>query len=322
MDLSIVLIIVAIAFGLVGVGLWPFIGFLKKRAVLDIPNDRSSHTIPTPKGAGLVLVSACLLIWIVSSPSPAVFALCGSAIVLLVVSWVDDTRTLSPIYRLGFHVAAVTFGLFAIPQTALIFQGLLPLPLDRALALLLWVWFINLFNFMDGIDGISAIETLVIAAGLIIAANLAPSDSVLAAALIGAAAGFLPWNWSPARIFLGDAGSAPIGFLLGWLLISAAANGDWAVAMILPGYYLADSGLTLLKRLARRERVWEAHREHAYQKAAAQIGHARTSVFVAVGGAGAIFIATVGAQISQLMAVMIAVGLSVSMYVVLHGLGR
>jgi UDP-N-acetylmuramyl pentapeptide phosphotransferase/UDP-N-acetylglucosamine-1-phosphate transferase len=131
------------------------------------------------------------------------------------------------------------------------------------------VWFANLFNFMDGIDGIAGGEATAVGIGIALVAGtggafelIAPSVAVAAAAL-----GFLVWNWHPARIFMGDVGSVPLGYLLGYLLLALAARGEWAAAVILPLYFLADATLTLLRRLARGERVWQAHREHFYQRA-------------------------------------------------------
>ncbi|MEM7171718.1 MAG: UDP-N-acetylmuramyl pentapeptide phosphotransferase, partial [Pseudomonadota bacterium] len=135
---------------------------------------------------------------------------------------------------------------------------------------LAWVWFINLFNFMDGIDGITAAETVSICLGLSLVALLQGwelADFGLPLLLLGGLAGFWPWNRSPAKLFLGDVGSVPVGFMVGWLLLSAMEKGQWAVALILPLYYLMDSSLTLAKRLLRGERIWRAHREHFYQRA-------------------------------------------------------
>jgi UDP-N-acetylmuramyl pentapeptide phosphotransferase/UDP-N-acetylglucosamine-1-phosphate transferase len=127
---------------------------------------------------------------------------------------------------------------------------------------------------MDGVDGIAASEAAAIGLGLVLIAPV-PETGSLAAAIAAASVGFLVWNWAPARIFLGDVGSIPLGFLLGFLLLAAAARGAWLPALILPLYFLADATITLLRRLARGERVWEPHREHFYQAAVqAGLGHA------------------------------------------------
>jgi len=134
----------------------------------------------------------------------------------------------------------------------------------------LWLWFVNLFNFMDGIDGIAGVEASSLGIGLVLVGAMAAWPAVhfvLPALLAAATLGFLVWNWAPAKLFLGDVGSVPLGYLLGWLLLVAAMNGEWAPALILPLYYLADATITLLKRAARGAKVWRAHREHFYQRA-------------------------------------------------------
>jgi UDP-N-acetylmuramyl pentapeptide phosphotransferase/UDP-N-acetylglucosamine-1-phosphate transferase len=193
------------------------------------------------------------------------------AIFLAVVSWIDDLRGVSPLARLLAQFVAVMIGLSVLPE----WHGLL----QPALIAVVWVWWINLFNFMDGIDGLAASEAAAIGAGLLLfasvgaGADLAPRG--LAAAVTGAALGFLVWNWSPARIFLGDVGSVPLGYVLGFLLLGLALRGHWKIALILPLYFLADATITLGRRLLRAERVWHAHREHFYQQAVRRgLGHA------------------------------------------------
>ena len=243
------------------------LGWLRRRQILDHPNERSSHSRPTPRGGGLAVTPVILAGWLIADLTGA--ALSGQPIVmigalaLLLLSWRDDRVGLPARTRLLVHLLAVLAGLFALPAQQPIFQGLLPFWADRAAAALLWLWFLNLYNFMDGIDGITGIETLCLSAGLILL-NLAP---VPAAVTAGAAAGFLIWNWHPARIFLGDSGSVPLGYLLAWLLLRLAGEGHWRAALILPAYYLADATITLGKRAWRREKVWQAHRQHFYQQA-------------------------------------------------------
>jgi UDP-N-acetylmuramyl pentapeptide phosphotransferase/UDP-N-acetylglucosamine-1-phosphate transferase len=144
---------------------------------------------------------------------------------------------------------------------------------------LVWIWWINLFNFMDGIDGLAGSEAAAIGAGLLlfgsVGAGADPALRTLAAAVTGAAIGFLVWNWSPARIFLGDVGSVPLGYILGFFLLDLAVRRYWKIALILPLYFLADATITLARRLLRGERVWQAHREHFYQQAVRRgLGHA------------------------------------------------
>jgi UDP-N-acetylmuramyl pentapeptide phosphotransferase/UDP-N-acetylglucosamine-1-phosphate transferase len=259
------------------------IPLLRRAAVLDRPNERSSHEIPTPRGGGIAVVAASLASWLVLVATGAaplsLLAVIAGAGVLAAISWLDDLRGLSPAVRFGAQCAAVALGiLLAMPQGA-VFQGWLPPGLDMAAAALLWVWFVNLYNFMDGIDGIAGSETAAIGIGLALfaIAGIGPDQALAtaAAAIAAAAIGFLVWNWAPARIFLGDVGSVPLGYLLGFLLLAAAARGYWKIALILPLYFLADATITLLGRLLRGERVWLAHREHFYQQAVRRgLGHA------------------------------------------------
>jgi UDP-N-acetylmuramyl pentapeptide phosphotransferase/UDP-N-acetylglucosamine-1-phosphate transferase len=181
----------------------------------------------------------------------------------------------------------------ALPGGAL-FQGWLPPGLDAIATALIWVWFINLYNFMDGIDGIAGSEAAAIGLGLALVAGAGaarpPEIALPGIAIAAAAIGFLVWNWAPARIILGDVGSVPLGYLLGFLLRELALRGWWKAALILPLYFLADATLTLLRRLARGERVWQAHREHFYQRAVQRgLGHA--AVVVRVIAADAVLIA-------------------------------
>ena len=186
-----------------------------------------------------------------------------------------------------------------------VFQGLLPLWLDRLLAALAWLWFVNLFNFMDGIDGIAGVESASLGVGLalvfLLSGLILPAGLALLAT--AAALGFLLVNWHPARIFLGDVGSVPLGFLLGWLLLLAAAEGAWAAALILPGVYWADATVTLLRRACRGERVWRAHREHFYQRAVQRgLRHDQVARRIALANAGLVLLALVSVLPSALPA--------------------
>ncbi|GAB4359716.1 MAG: glycosyltransferase family 4 protein [Kiloniellaceae bacterium] len=269
-----------LALGLAAVALASWAGtgavlrVLIARRIYDEPNHRSSHDQPKPRGGGLAVVTAVLAAWITAAVSggqagAAFWLVIAGAALLAAISWADDLKSRSASLRFGMQVAAVVLGLWSL-DPAPVFQGLLPLPLDRALTALLWLWFLNLYNFMDGIDGITAVETIAISAGLaLIAGGLPhfPLGAFDAAVPAAAALGFLFWNWAPSRIFLGDVGSVPLGYLLGWLLIVTAAAGQWEAALILPLYYLADASWTLGRRALRRETLWRAHREHFYQRA-------------------------------------------------------
>lgn len=266
---------------------WVALRYLQRRAILDHPNERSSHSIPTPRGGGIAVVCLTIAAWLVpvsGKVEPATLAALTAAGALAVVSWIDDLKSLTPLVRLAAQAAAAVVALAWLDGPSLVFQGLLPAWLDTVLAGLLLVWFVNLFNFMDGIDAISAAECIAVCLGLLVLGLLRTPAGVppwLPFALAAAMLGFLWWNRPPARVFLGDVGSVPVGFLLGWMLLKTAAAGYWAVALILPLYYLADATITLLRRAVRGARLWQAHREHFYQRAV-QAGRSHASVSGAV----------------------------------------
>lgn len=281
--------------------------WLLARAVLDLPNARSNHAVPTPRGGGIAVTAAILLplglafLW----HSPDQLWLLLITLALAVLSFLDDTRGLPILPRFGAQILAVAFGLARLPHP-LLFDWLPPW-LDGIAAALLWLWCINAVNFMDGIDGITAVETLGIAAGTALALFLAlptllafPHQMhgiasvlmLLACALGGAMLGFLRWNWHKAKIFLGDVGSVPLGYLLGFLLLGLAATGHGAIALILPAYYAVDATFTLLARIARGHKPWEAHSQHAYQTAVrAGASHAKVSMCIATLNFGLVILA-------------------------------
>ena len=199
-------------------------------------------------------------------------------------------------------------------------------PVEAVVAGALWVWFVNLFNFMDGIDGISAVQTIAIGLGLGLAAWAARLDVslvVLGWLAAAAALGFLPWNWAPAKLFLGDVGSIPLGYLLGWLLLIMAAEGQWAVALILPAYYLADATLTLLRRALARRTLWQAHREHFYQQPL-ETGrpHEQVTRLIAVGNLVLLGLALLATQGYPWVAIGVACVLVGALLTVLQRWGR
>ncbi|MDH5750272.1 MAG: glycosyltransferase family 4 protein [Rhodospirillales bacterium] len=274
---SLLLLDFAVVFLAVLLGTRVVLGLFRRRNILDHPNPRSSHSTPTPHGGGIAVIAVVLVNWGVfsfSSPSgPAeILTLCGLAAALAVLSGLDDFYSLPVVLRLAVQAAAVTVVLWPAGESVF-FQGLLPAPLDHIAAGLLWVWFINLFNFMDGIDGLAASESASIAIGfflvVVLIGNRGISDVYLfySSSIAAAVLGFLWWNWHPAKIFLGDVGSIPLGFLIGWLLLILAERGFWLPALILPLYYFSDATLTLVRRILRREKFWQAHRQHFYQLA-------------------------------------------------------
>ncbi len=290
-DLALASLLAGFAFIVSYAGTGILVRALAARAILAQPSERSSHTVPTPTGGGIAVLAGLAPAWLciatLSDAAPAGLAvIVGLAAALAVLSWIDDLKDLAPAVRLAAQAVVVIAALVFAPFPAPVFGGLLPPMLDTLVVALLWLWFINLFNFMDGIDGIAGVETAAIGIGIFVAAKLGKLDGhwlMLGLSAAAAAVGFLRWNWHPAKIFLGDVGSVPLGFLLGWLLLSFAAAGHPIPALVLPLYFLADATITLLRRLARGEKVWQAHREHFYQLAVRSgLRHDQVSGIIAV----------------------------------------
>ncbi len=245
------------------------------RHALARPNARSSHRIPTPQGAGVAVIAATLIVaggiglWgrpLGLEISSMVFA---AALFMAAVGLADDVKSIAVLPRLLLQAAAVAAILFAASGEPQIFPAC-PLWIERGLLLLAGLWFVNLVNFMDGLDWMTVAEVVPVTAALVILGRLgqlpAPA-TLLAAALCGAMLGFAPFNRPVARVFLGDVGSLPIGLLLGWCLLQLGYSQQFAAVLLLPLYYLLDATVTLLLRLARREPIWAAHRSHFYQRA-------------------------------------------------------
>ena len=260
------------------------------RSLLDMPNARSSHTVPTPRGGGAAIVVTYLFGLVALAvagvlPLPVLLALLGGGGWVALVGWLDDVRDISPHLRLGAHFIGAAWALACL-------GGLPPLPgippgmgaAVNALAAVYLVWLLNLYNFMDGIDGIAGIEAITVClGGAVLYAVTAPGETawMLPVLLIASVAGFLYWNFPAAAIFMGDAGSGFLGFVLGVFSIQAA----WAAPelfwgwVILLGAFVADATVTLLRRAVHGIKVYEAHRSHAYQHAARRYGsHAPVSI--------------------------------------------
>ncbi len=241
------------------------------RYALARPNARSSHKVPTPQGGGIAVVGASLIVAgaiLVALDPPGSFLVAAAAAVgLALVGAVDDIRPLPAGFRLLLQVVAVATvvtvgGGRVLPD--------IPLLAEQAILIFGGVWFVNLVNFMDGLDWITVAEMVPITGfvALLWLTDVLPTQAaIVAASLCGALLGFAPFNKPVARLFLGDVGSLPIGLLVGWMLLHLARTGTLAAALLLPLYYLMDATITLLRRLRRREKVWEAHRSHFYQKA-------------------------------------------------------
>ncbi len=259
------------------------------RSLMDIPNARSSHSEPTPRGGGVAIVLSFLLaLPLLAAAGLAdwslVWALLGAGTGIAVIGFLDDHGHIAARWRLLGHFGGAVWALFwlgGLPPLQL-FGHLLDLGwLGHVLAAVYLVWVLNLYNFMDGIDGIASIEAVCVCLGaalLLILPGLEGAGraegSWVLLLLAGAVCGFLFWNFPPARIFMGDAGSGFLGITLGILSLQAA----WAAPqllwswVILLGVFIVDATYTLLHRLLRGEKVYEAHRSHAYQNAAKLFG--------------------------------------------------
>ena len=252
--------------------------------LLDHPNERSSHTIPTPRGGGVAIVLSCLMLAgalgaLGLIETRLVFAALGAGALVAMLGFIDDRRSLAARWRFLGHAAAATWIVFCLDRIPPlpVFGVLVDLqfagPLLTAVYL---VWMINLFNFMDGIDGIASVEGITTALGGALVWYLAGSGSgwLLALVFASCVAGFLLWNYPPAKIFMGDAGSGFLGLMVALLTLwsgQATPHLFWAW-FILCGCFLVDATTTLLRRVVAGERFYEAHRSHAYQYAARRHG--------------------------------------------------
>ncbi|MFM0278455.1 glycosyltransferase family 4 protein [Paraburkholderia sediminicola] len=245
------------------------------RLATDIPNARSLHTRPTPRVGGWGIVPVVVAAVMVVAPTFWIAA--AAAAFLAALSQLDDRRGLSARVRFLAHLAAVGVLVWGHPAPA-------PLWLLVTMSFLL-LWLVNLYNFMDGADGLAGGMTLFGFAGYAIGASItahpSPELTLASAAVAGAAAGFLIFNFHPARIFLGDAGSIPLGFLAGAFGYWGWSDGVWPVWF--PAFvfspFIGDASVTLLRRLLRGEKVWQAHREHYYQRMVQYgLGHSKTAM--------------------------------------------
>jgi len=265
------------------------------RHLLDVPNARSSHSIPTPRGGGVAIVLVYLLIlpffyameWISSA---TLLAFCGAGIWVALVGFLDDHGHIAAQWRLLIHFIAAIWGLYwlgGVPPLA-VTLGITQVDLgwlEQIAGVFYLVWLLNLYNFMDGIDGLASIEAITVCLGgtLLILLGVG-GEQWFGLILLGSiVAGFLWWNFPPAKIFMGDAGSGFLGIVLGLFSIKAA----WVIPqffwswLILLGVFIADATWTLSRRFLQDEKVYEAHRSHAYQYASRYYGsHKKVSLAV------------------------------------------
>lgn len=255
------------------------------RGVLDVPNARSSHVRPTPRGGGLAIVLTVLFsigVMYVRGNVPADLAavlLVGGPVIAF-IGFVDDLQSVSVRARLAVQFAAFAWCVFCLGPLPPVNLGFAQVHLGFAgsiVAVVFLVWFLNLYNFMDGIDGIASVEAISVmtfATLLIFWQKGEPSFAFALLMVAASAAGFLVWNWPPARIFMGDAGSGFLGFFVGaiaWATIVRGRLSIW-VWLILLGAFIVDATVTLLRRWLRGANLAEAHRSHAYQRLSRRYG--------------------------------------------------
>ena len=247
-------------------------------SMLDVPNDRSSHTIPTPRGGGLgfsIILLALLPAFVLTSPeqSQLWIALFGGGMLTATVGWIDDRQSLSARTRFVVHLLAGIWTVSWLGGLPVLQLGQWQLPLGLfggALAVVGVVWSTNLYNFMDGIDGLAGSQAVIVGliGGTLFALSGEMAPAVVCWAIAATAGGFLAWNWPPAKIFMGDCGSGLLGFLIAGLALYGENSGSvpllvWTVLM---GVFLCDATATLLARMMAGEKWYKAHCTHAFQR--------------------------------------------------------
>jgi Fuc2NAc and GlcNAc transferase len=307
-----------------GVVSWVLTGVVRRRMLargrLDVPNERSSHVVPTPRGGGLSIAAVVFggLLWgtLAGWVSFDVgVALLGGGLMVGAIGWADDCYDLTYRPRLAVHFAAALWTLYWLGGFPRLDVGAGALTLGVAgwvVAALGIVWAVNFYNFMDGIDGIAGGEAVVtgMGGGLLLLAAGAPDLAGLSFLIAAASAGFLLWNWAPARIFMGDVGSGVLGYLFAALAVASENRGavPMLVWVLLLGVFVVDATVTLVRRALDRERVFDAHKKHAYQRAVqAGWSHTRVSTLVMLLGVG---LAALGYLALRIPAYMVAVVLA------------
>lgn len=261
--------------------------------LVDLPNSRSSHFLPTPKGGGLGFVLALLggisFLYLNHGLSFRLFfVLSSGGFLIALLGLLDDIYSISPTWRLFWQTIAVALVIF-------LYHGVAPLNLGfyiwrwggvgYAVALFASLWLINLYNFMDGIDGLAAVEAILVLSAASLQIFLFNNNHELLSLFFvinAAIVGFLVWNWPPAKIFMGDCGSAFLGFLLAALIIVTTDLGlltIWSWIILLASFWV-DASVTLLRRIFNRQKWWQAHCSHAYQKLAKAWRSHRKVVFL------------------------------------------
>jgi Fuc2NAc and GlcNAc transferase len=260
--------------------------------IVDIPNQRSSHSRIVARGGGIgfsgLFILAVLGLGIAGVvPGRAATGLAGGGTIVALTGWVDDRKGLTQVTRIVLHLAAAGWAVVWLgPVPSIVSGSAIWIWITQVAGVIAFAWMINLYNFMDGTDGIAGVEavTVAVASGFLCAmAGLAAPGQVYWL-LAAAAAGFLVWNWPPARIFMGDAGSGFLGFVFAALALWTCVNDVrlfWPCVILL-SVFVADATATLMRRMLAREKWYEPHSTHAYQKLARRNGHLPIALGVAI----------------------------------------
>lgn len=267
--------------------------YARTKSILDVPNERSSHTVPTPRGGGLA-IGVMLLGGILVAGNAGliersvVLALVVGGVLVAGIGWIDDHSHVAARWRSLVHILAAIWAVWVL-------QGVDSLRVGSSLLSLHWagsllavvgiVWLINLYNFMDGIDGLAGGEAVLVGllGGVLAWFSGTPSIALAASITAASAAGFLAWNWAPAKIFMGDVGSGLLGYTFGVLSIASETRESLPLILwiVLLGVFVFDATITLIRRVISGERWYHAHKSHAYQRAV-QVGWTHPQVTAAV----------------------------------------
>ncbi len=273
---------------------WRIRNYAIKHQMLDIPGSRSSHNFPTPRGGGLAISVCCLFAILFFGigggilESRLFWAFLGGGSAIAIMGWLDDRKSITPMVRFLVQLAAATWAVFLIGGFPSMNLGVGIISLGwfgSILAILGIVWLTNLYNFMDGIDGIAGTEAVTVGGigGALLAMSNTWGLALVSWAIAASSLGFLVWNWPPAKIFMGDVGSGFLGFFFAVLLLTSERSGAIPLLawLLLLGVFIGDATFTLFRRLLKREKVWEAHRSHFYQRAV-QIGYSHRTVTLVI----------------------------------------
>ncbi len=275
MSISLLIAFLTLSFLLSYWGCGRMIRILSTNNIIDTPNHRSNHKTPTPTGGGIAILSALLfgsipvMVW-GNYPASIMMMMCLTVFLVSFISFLDDIKDLHFGLRLVVHILASCFSSFIALKNGSLFGGMIPYNIEFILLVISIAGFMNLFNFMDGIDGMTGMQSIYLCIGFCICFyHIYGSWEILyfLAVIIVCISGFLIYNWHPAKLFMGDAGSISLGFIFGTMFAFLATSGYITQAVILPMYYLSDAGVVVLIRILMMEKFWLPHSKFFFQRA-------------------------------------------------------